>query len=76
MARRSLHLAFTAALLATGCNSLFGIHEGNPRPICVAGDDVLEPMIDDMEDGTASSALRTGGADTGTLFRMARAPAN
>jgi len=51
MVRRSLHLAFAAAILATGCNSLFGIHEGHPRPICVAGDDALEPMIDDMEDG-------------------------
>ena len=51
MVRRSLHLALAVATLATGCNALFGIHEGHPRPICVAGDDALEPMIDDMEDG-------------------------
>ena len=51
MVRRLFIWLFAAALLATGCNSLFGIHEGTPRPICVAGDDALEPMIDDMEDG-------------------------
>lgn len=37
---------FFAAMLITGCNSLFGIREGAPRRIC---DDEL--LIDDMEDG-------------------------
>ncbi|HEX7507330.1 MAG TPA: hypothetical protein VF550_11205, partial [Polyangia bacterium] len=39
-------LAILAAMLSTGCNSLFGIHEGTPRPMCTDG-----LMIDDMEDG-------------------------
>ncbi len=43
-------LAFLAVMVATGCNPLFGIHEGTPRPIC-AGTDGAEPLIDDMEDG-------------------------
>ena len=28
------HLAFVAAMLAGGCNSVFGISEGTPRPLC------------------------------------------
>jgi len=47
------------AALNTGCNSLFGIHEGTPRPMCA---DPL--MIDDMEDGDGSicpTEGRTGG---------------
>jgi len=45
-----LRLALVGVTLATGCNSLFGIHEGKPRTIC---DDknLAEPPIDDMEDG-------------------------
>jgi hypothetical protein len=50
MRRRTLRLAFVAATLSTGCNSLFGIHEGAPRPIC-ADVNPEEPLIDDMEDG-------------------------
>ncbi|MEP6652226.1 MAG: hypothetical protein ABJA82_02645 [Myxococcales bacterium] len=45
MARRALVLAFTASALASGCNSVFGIHQGSPRPMCV---DFF--TIDDMED--------------------------
>ena len=45
MARHAFLLAFTAAALAAGCNSVFGIDEGTPRPMCV---DFL--TIDDMED--------------------------
>ena len=52
MARRRRHLAFIAATLASGCNSLFGISEGTPRPVCTAANP-LEPVIDDMEDGDA-----------------------
>jgi hypothetical protein len=48
MVRRTLRLAFIAGMLTTGCNSLFGIHQGTPRPIC--GD---PNVIDDMEDGDA-----------------------
>jgi hypothetical protein len=43
--------AFSAVTLTAGCNSLFGVHQGNPRPICVGTDDVFDPLIDDMEDG-------------------------
>jgi hypothetical protein len=52
-------LAIVGATLTTGCNSLFGIHEGAPRSLCA---DSL--MIDDMEDGDGSICPtngRTGG---------------
>jgi len=52
---RGLLLALVGAALSTGCNSVFGIHEGAPRPMCT---DSL--MIDDMEDGDGS-ICRTGG---------------
>jgi hypothetical protein len=46
-------------MLGTGCNSVFGIHDGKPRPICADGS-----MIDDMEDGDGAICHtdgRTGG---------------
>jgi len=46
-------------VLAASCNSIFGIHQGTPRPICA---DPL--MIDDMEDGDnliCTSSGRNGG---------------
>jgi hypothetical protein len=43
--------AFVAVTLTAACNPLFGIHQGNPRPICVGVDDAFDPLIDDMEDG-------------------------
>jgi hypothetical protein len=52
-------LALVGATLIAGCNRLFGIHEGTPRPMCT---DLL--MIDDMEDGDRSicrTSGRTGG---------------
>ena len=48
-------LALVGVTLTAGCNSVFGIHEGAPRPMCT---DSL--MIDDMEDGDGS-ICRTGG---------------
>ena len=43
-------LASTIATLAGGCNAVFGIHEGTPRPPCY--DPGPSPLlIDDMEDG-------------------------
>lgn len=56
---RSPRLLLGATVLAAGCNSIFGIHEGTPRPICA---DQL--MIDDMEDGDnliCKSSGRNGG---------------
>jgi len=47
------------ATLTTGCNPLFGIHEGTPRPTC---SDILR--IHDLEDGDESICPtngRTGG---------------
>ena len=41
-------LVFGAATLSGGCNPIFGIHEGKPRPICA---DPSGNLIDDMEDG-------------------------
>ena len=41
----------SATVLVAACNSIFGIEEGKPRPICVGTDNAVEPMIDDMEDG-------------------------
>jgi hypothetical protein len=35
-------------MFAVGCNPIFGIHEGKPRPICA---DPSGNLIDDMEDG-------------------------
>ena len=48
---RALCLAFVvAATLVGGCNAVFGIHEGTPRPPCY--DPGPSPLlIDDMEDG-------------------------
>lgn len=43
--------AVLGTMLALGCNSVFGIHEGTPRPTCV---DPTGFLIDDMEDGDAS----------------------
>ena len=43
-----LQLTISLAVLSAGCNALFGIHEGTPRPICV---DPTGLLIDDMEDG-------------------------
>jgi hypothetical protein len=42
-----------AIALAGGCNAIFGIHEGAPRPICAdtEANGALEPVIDDLEDG-------------------------
>lgn len=48
MVRRLLHLGLVAAGLASGCNYLFAIHEGKPRPMCTDPN-----VIDDMEDGDA-----------------------
>jgi hypothetical protein len=64
MVRGALRLGFIAATLTTGCNSLFGIQEGTPRPICT---DSL--LIDDMEDGEGAicpSDGRTGYWYTGS----------
>ncbi|MEP6653385.1 MAG: hypothetical protein ABJA82_08510 [Myxococcales bacterium] len=55
----SQRLAFVGLVLATGCNPLFGIHEGKPRPIC-AGTEGYEPLIDDMEDGDGFICDATG----------------
>jgi hypothetical protein len=49
-ARSAIGAALAAIVLTAACNSLFGIHQGNPRPICV-GADAADPLIDDMEDG-------------------------
>ena len=62
MVRRMLRLSFIAVLLATGCNSLFGIQEGTPRPMCV--DDLT---IDDMEDADGWICRRFAGR-TGVWF--------
>jgi hypothetical protein len=51
MAARGRSTILSATVLIAACNSIFGIHEGPPRPICVGTDDAVEPMIDDMEDG-------------------------
>ena len=59
MARRLRHLAFVAAILASGCNSLFGISQGTPRPICT-NTNPLESLIDDMEDGDSSICALDG----------------
>ncbi len=55
MVGRALHFTFMTAALATGCNSIFGIHQGNPRPICADA-----RLIDDMEDGD-DVICRSGG---------------
>ena len=48
---RALRLAFFAATLTSGCNAVFGIHEGSPPPPCYDPSG-LGLLIDDMEDGT------------------------
>jgi hypothetical protein len=56
------HLRFVlvAAALTAGCNSLFGIHEGTPRPTC------SDPnMIDDFEDGDGMICQRFAGRNGG-----------
>jgi hypothetical protein len=58
MSRRLHHLVFAAATLASGCNTLFGISEGTPRPVCT--ETPLEPLIDDMEDGDGSICALDG----------------
>lgn len=60
MTRGPLRWAFLAAALAAGCNSLFGIHEGTPRPMCVD-----DQTIDDMEDGDEWICRRFGGRTGG-----------
>jgi hypothetical protein len=47
--RPALRRALLAVTLATGCNPLFGIREGQVRPVCMGADSGL--LIDDMEDG-------------------------
>ncbi|MFL5304490.1 MAG: hypothetical protein ACJ8F1_04725 [Polyangia bacterium] len=49
MPRHLRHLVFATAMLASGCNSVFGISPGTPRPLCTSNP--LEPLIDDLEDG-------------------------
>jgi hypothetical protein len=60
MSPRTLRLALIAAALSTGCNSVFGIHEGAPRPMCV--DDMT---IDDLEDGDTLICRRFAGRTGG-----------
>jgi hypothetical protein len=52
-ARRELRWALAAVTLAAGCNAIFGIHEGKPRPLCAdtEANGALEPVLDDLEDG-------------------------
>lgn len=54
MLRSAARLAFVA-VLTTGCNPIFGIREGTPRPMCAD-----ELMIDDMEDGEAAICPSSG----------------
>ena len=52
---RSLQVVLVAALLSAGCNYMFGIKEGPPRPICA------DPLvIDDMEDGKGDICKSNG----------------
>ena len=64
--RSTLHWVLVTVALSTGCNSVFGIHEGKPRSICAD-----ELMIDDMEDGDggicASGGRNGGWYDLGDL---------
>jgi hypothetical protein len=60
MRHRTLGLALSAAVLAGGCNAVFGIHEGAPRPVCP--DDMT---IDDMEDGDTAICRRFAGRTGG-----------
>jgi hypothetical protein len=56
--------------LAAGCNSLFGIHEGMPRPMCADTETngALEPLIDDMEDGDGSICATNGRGGTWYMY--------
>jgi|GEM_PF-3470633 len=57
--RLSLCSVTLGSLVLGGCNALFDIHQGTPRPICV-DTDPLEPLIDDMEDGDGFICMLSG----------------
>lgn len=57
--RRVLRLGLLAATLVGGCNAVFGIREGTPRPPCYdPGPAIL--LIDDMEDGVGDICALAG----------------